>query len=182
MAKKRKGHVLTGTLSKHRKGFGFVMCDDIEQDVFIAPDSMGSAMDGDEVEIDLIPSYLWRNSPEGIITKVMTRKTTEVAGTFEKSKKFGFVIPEGGKYREDVFIKKKDFSGAQRGDKVVAQITRYPDKHNCAEGRITEIISRAGQPGGDIKTIARSYGMRESFPSRASAEAQGGEKTWHNGR
>lgn len=176
MAKKRKGHVLTGTLSKHRKGFGFVMCDDIEQDVFIAPDSMGSAMDGDEVEIDLIPSYLWRNSPEGIITKVMTRKTTEVAGTFEKSKKFGFVIPEGGKYREDVFIKKKDFSGAQRGDKVVAQITRYPDKHNCAEGRVTEIISRAGQPGGDIKTIARSYGMRESFPSRASAEAKAVKK------
>ena len=40
MEKKRKGHVLPGTLSKHRKGFGFVMCDDIEQDVFIAPDSL----------------------------------------------------------------------------------------------------------------------------------------------
>ncbi|MDO4745499.1 MAG: ribonuclease R [Bacillota bacterium] len=172
MIKKKKGHVLTGTLSKHRKGFGFVTCEEIEQDIFIAPDSLGTAMDGDVVEIDLIPEYLWRNSPEAIITKVVSRKTAEVVGTFQKSKKFGFVIPESRKYREDIFVRKKDFSGAQRGDKVVVQITRYPDRYNSAEGKITEIISRAGQPGGDIKAIARSYGMRETFPSRASAEAK----------
>lgn len=171
MAKKKR-NVLTGTLSKHRKGFGFVTCENIEQDIFIAPDCMGSAMDGDIVEIDLIPDYLWRNSPEAIITNVISRKTTEVAGTFHKSKKFGFVVPESRKYREDIFVRKKDFSGAQRGDKVVVQITKYPDRHNNAEGRISEIISRAGQAGGDIKVIARSYGMRETFPSRAAAEAK----------
>lgn len=169
---KNKRHVLTGTLSKHRKGFGFVTCEEIDQDVFIAPDSLGNAMDGDIVEIDLIPTYLWRNSPEAIITKVVSRKTTEVVGTFQKSKQFGFVVPESKKYKEDIFVKKKDFSGAQKGDKVVVQITKYPDKFNSAEGRISEIISRAGQPGGDIKAIARSYGMRETFPSRASAEAK----------
>lgn len=169
---KKKKHILAGTLSKHRKGFGFVSCEGWEQDIFIASDSMKGAMDGDEVEIDLLPEYLWQKSPEAIVTKVLQRKTAEVVGTFQRSKKFGFVVPENRKYREDVFVKKKDFSGARRGDKVVVQITRYPDKHNSAEGRVTEIISRAGQPGGDIKALARSYGMRETFPSRASAEAK----------
>ena len=124
------------------------------------------------MEIDLIPEYLWRDSPEAIITKVLSRNTTEVVGTFDKSKKFGFVIPESKKQKEDIFIRKKDFSGAKKGDKVVVQITRYPDQHNSAEGRISEIISRAGQPGGDIKAIARTYDMRETFPSRANAEAK----------
>ena len=133
---------------------------------------MHGAMNGDEVEIDLIPEYLWRDSPEAIITKVLHRNTTEVVGTFDKSKKFGFVIPESKKQKEDIFIRKKDFSGAKKGDKVVVQITRYPDQHNSAEGRISEIISRAGQPGGDIKAIARTYDMRETFPSRANAEAK----------
>ena len=95
-----------------------------------------------------------------------------MVGTFDKSKKFGFVIPESKKQKEDIFIRKKDFSGAKKGDKVVVQITRYPDQHNSAEGRISEIISRAGQPGGDIKAIARTYDMRETFPSRATAEAK----------
>lgn len=176
MAKKKKRKMHTGILSKHPRGFGFVTCEDIEKDVFIAAGSMGGAMNGDEVEVDLIPEYLWKQSPEGIIVKVLSRHTEEVAGTFEKSRKFGFVVPESRKYREDIFIRKKDFAGAQRGDKVVARITKYPDHENSAEGKIVEIISRAGQPGGDIKTIARSYDMRESFPSRAAAEAKAMKK------
>ena len=176
MAKKKKRKMHTGILSKHPRGFGFVTCEDREKDVFIAAGSMGGAMNGDEVEVDLIPEYLWKQSPEGIIVKVLSRQTEEVAGTFEKSRKFGFVVPESRKYREDIFIRKKDFAGAQRGDKVVARITKYPDHENSAEGKIIEIISRAGQPGGDIKAIARSYDMRESFPSRAAAEAKAMKK------
>ena len=176
MVKKKKRKMHTGILSKHPRGFGFVTCEDIEKDVFIAAGSMGGAMNGDEVEVDLIPEYLWKQSPEGIIVKVLSRQTEEVAGTFEKSRKFGFVVPESRKYREDIFIRKKDFAGAQRGDKVVARITKYPDHENSAEGKIVEIISRAGQPGGDIKAIARSYDMRESFPSRAAAEAKAMKK------
>lgn len=172
MAKKRKKRILTGELMKHRRGFGFVKCEEMDRDIFIAAGSMAGAMDGDTVEVDLIPEYLWGQSPEGIITRIVNRKNTEVVGTFQRSKKFGFVIPESRKHKEDVFIRKKDFSGAKKGDKVVVQITRYPDKNNSAEGRISEIISRAGQPGGDIKAIARSYGMRETFPSRVNAEAK----------
>ena len=172
MAKKKKRKNLTGILSKHRRGFGFVKCEGLEKDVFISADSMGGAMNGDEVEVDLIPEYFWRDSPEGIITKVLNREITEVAGTFEKSKKFGFVVPDGKKFNEDIFIRKKHFSGAKKGDKVVAQIIKYPDRHNSAEGRIIEIISRAGQAGGDIKAIARNYNMRETFPSKVNAEAK----------
>ena len=94
MAKKKKRKMHTGILSKHPRGFGFVTCEDIEKDVFIAAGSMGGAMNGDEVEVDLIPEYLWKQSPEGIIVKVLSRQTEEVAGTFEKSRKFGFVVPE----------------------------------------------------------------------------------------
>ena len=172
MAKKKKRNVIQGTITKHRKGYGFVVSDDIDKDIFISAPSMNGAMNGDEVEVDLIPDYLWRESPEGIITKILKRNTVEVVGTFEKSKKFGFVIPESKKFKEDIFIRKKDFSGAQRGDKVVVSITKYPDRYNSAEGRITEIISRFGQPGGDIKAIARTYDMRETFPSRVNAEAK----------
>lgn len=176
MARKHKRTVIQGILNKHRRGFGFVISDSIDEDIFISASSINGAMNGDEVEVDLIPDYLWRESPEGIITRVIKRNTFEVAGTFEKSKKFGFVIPESKRQTEDIFVRKKDFSGAKRGDKVVVQIIRYPDRYNSAEGKITEIISRFGQPGGDIKAIARTYSMRETFPSRVNAEAKAMKK------
>ncbi len=128
-------------------------------------------MDGDLVLVDLIPEFFRSDSPEGIIVKVLQRNTAELVGTFKKSKRFGFVVPEERK-QEDVFVHKKDFAGARRGDKVVVRLTRYPDKENNAEGKITEIISRSGQPGGDIKALMRSRGLRETFPSQVNAEAK----------
>ena len=172
MSKKNRRPVITGTLSKHKRGFGFVITEDESLDIFISKRSMNGAMNGDVVAVDMIPEEFWGGSPEGIITKVLERKTTEVVGTFQKNKKFGFVVPEGRKGREDVYINKSDFSGAQSGDKVVAVITKYPEKKSKPEGRISEIISRKGQPGGDIKALLRSEGLRETFPSRVNAEAK----------
>lgn len=172
MKKKKKRPEIAGTLSKHKRGFGFVRTEDGEGDIYISARSIHGAMDGDRVLVNLIPQALWGSSREGIIIKILQRNTVEVAGTFEKSKKFGFVIPDGKKGGEDIFVRKKDFSGAQRGDKVLVRITKYPDKENSAEGKIVEIISRNGQAGGDIKALARSYGLRETFPSRANAEAK----------
>lgn len=174
MKKKNKRKVITGTVSKHKKGFGFVTPEEKEdqQDIYVSARSMGGAMNGDTVEVDLIPEYLWGSSKEGIITRVVSRNIIEVVGTFEKSKRFGFVIPDSRKINDDIFIRKKDFKGAQKGDKVVAQITKYPDKENSAEGKIIEIVSRAGQPGGDIKALVREYGLKDTFPSRVNAEAK----------
>ena len=176
MAKKKKRDIYSGIVEKNRRGFGFVKCEEMDRDIFVSAASMNGAMNGDEVEVDLMPEYLWKDSPEGIVTRIISRNTVEVVGTFEKSKKFGFVVPESKRQKEDIFVRKKDFSGAKRGDKVVVQIIKYPDRKNSAEGHISEIISRFGQPGGDIKALARSYGMRDTFPSRVSAEAKAMKK------
>ena len=66
MAKKKKRKMHTGILSKHPRGFGFVTCEDIEKDVFIAAGSMGGAMNGDEVEVDF---------DSGVITDKTTGKS-----------------------------------------------------------------------------------------------------------
>ena len=71
-----------------------------------------------------------------------------------------------------IYIPKKAFSGAKNGDIVVAAITGYPDRKNSAEGKITGILARAGEPGGDIKAIIRQRGLFFTFPSKAAAQAK----------
>ena len=172
--RKKQRPAVTGILSKHKKGFGFVIPDEgsFDRDIFISPSDMNGAMEGDRVEVDLIPEYLWEQSPQGIITKVTDRKLKEVAGFFDKGKKFGFVVPVDRKHNEDIYIPKKAFSGANNGDIVVAAITGYPDRKNSAEGKITGILARAGEPGGDIKAIIRQRGLFFTFPSKAAAQAK----------
>lgn len=172
--RKKQRPAVTGILSKHKKGFGFVIPDEgsFDRDIFISPSDMNGAMEGDRVEVDLIPEYLWEQSPQGIITKVTDRKLKEVAGFFDRGKKFGFVVPVDRKHNEDIYIPKKAFSGAKNGDIVVAAITGYPDRKNSAEGKITGILARAGEPGGDIKAIIRQRGLFFTFPSKAAAQAK----------
>ena len=173
--KKKNTKLVAGVMQKHKKGFGFVLQEDGE-DIFVPWDSMNGAMNGDQVEVSLLPEAPWRSGKEGsrqgIVVHILTRGITEVVGTFEKSNKFGFVVPDDKRIGEDIFIQKKYFYGAERGDKVVATIIKYPDKSNSGEGRITEIISRKGETGGDIKSLIRSHGLSEIFPPKVEEEAK----------
>lgn len=171
----RKDEVIEGILSKHKKGFGFVIPKEngsSDGDVFISHSGINGAMNGDSVLVRLLPSSQISRTREGVIDRIIKRAAVEVVGTFEKSKHFGFVVPDDRRLNDDIFVLKKDFNGARAGDKVVAKIYKYPDKHNSAEGKIEEIISRSGEVGGDIKALIRQYNLKQEFPAKVEAETK----------
>ena len=172
--KRKEEIIINGILSKHKKGFGFVVpeTDESGGDIFISPNGINGAMNGDSVSVKLLPPGETSRSREGVIQHVISRAATEVVGTFEKSKRFGFVVPDDRRFNDDIFVQKKDFNGAQTGDKVVVKISKYPDKGNSAEGRIEEIISRNGEAGGDIKALIRQYNLTQEFPEKVEAETK----------
>lgn len=170
---KRKEEIVVGILSKHKKGFGFVIPEtDQGGDIFISPAGINGAMNGDTVSVRLLPPGETTRSREGTVQHIINRAVTEVVGTFEKSKRFGFVVPDDRRINDDIFVLKKDFKGAQTGDKVVVKISRYPEKGNSAEGRIDEMISRSGETGGDIKALIRQYNLTQEFPDKVEAETK----------
>jgi ribonuclease R len=171
--KKRKEVYVTGILSKHKKGFGFVIPENGEGgDIFISPNSINGAMNGDTVSVRLLPPDETNRSREGVIHRILQRAAVEIVGTFEKSKRFGFVVPDDRRFNDDIFVLKKDFNDARTGDKVVVKITKYPDKGNSAEGKVEEIISRRGEVGGDIKALIRQYNLKQEFSEKVEAEAK----------
>lgn len=179
----KNAEVIQGVLSKHKRGFGFVtpIFNEEEQDVneknmqdiFIAGKNLNGAMNGDTVSVILFPASNDNKSREGIVDKIIIHGVKEIIGTFQKNKSFGFVVPDDKHFNnEDVFVKKNDWKNAETGDKVVVEITKYPEDGNSAEGKITEVISRFGETGGDIKALIRQYNLFQTFPSRVNAEAK----------
>lgn len=167
-----KAEIIIGTLQKHKKGFGFVIPEtDLNGDIFISGSDLQNAMNGDLVAVKLLPSADPERTREGIIDIILKRAVTEVVGTFEKNKRFGFVVADDKRMTDDIFVLKKDFNGAQNGDKVVVTITKWPEKQNSAEGKITEIVSRKDEPGGDIKALIRQYNLTKEFPEKVNQEA-----------
>ena len=58
------------------------------------------------------------------------------------------------------------------GMKVVVEITKWPDGRRSAEGRIIEVLGKAGDPGVDILSVMRQYDLSEEFPEDVQQAAE----------
>lgn len=85
-------------------------------------------------------------------------------GLFEKSKSFGYVLPDNQKIVKDIYIPLKASMGAVSGHKVVAKITDYGKEGRKPEGKIVEIIGHVNDPGVDILSIVKAYDIPTEFP------------------
>lgn len=167
------GPLVIGKMMKHKNGFGFVIPEEEGQgsDVFVSRSNMKDVMNGDRVAVRVAYEEAAGAKREGYIEEILSRGTREIIGSFETSRAFGFVVPDDKRQTDDIYVRRKDFNGARKGDKVVVAITKYPEKGSNPEGRISEIISRSGEAGGDIKSLIRSYNLTPEFPGRVRSEA-----------
>ena len=153
-----------GQFCGHARGFGFVAIEGQEQDVFIPAEKTGGAMHGDKVQI-IIEAENRGKRPEGAVVRILEHANETVIGFYQKSKKFGFVLPDNQKLNQDIFIPQGKDMGAVSGHKVVVKITDFGGERRKPEGVITEILGHVNDPGTDILSIIKAYGLPEEFPS-----------------
>lgn len=96
----------------------------------------------------------------------------QVVGTFKKSRNFAFVIPDDKKIGKDIFISKSNFNKAKDNQKVVCEITKYPQKNRKAEGKIIEILGFADESGVDMLSIIKQFNLENEFPKEVIKEAK----------
>jgi ribonuclease R len=156
-------NVKEGTFSGTQRGFGFVIVEGEEQDIYIPEEAVKGALHGDKVMVMLKDEQTGKRK-EGYITKIIERFTNEIVGTFEKNKNFGFVRPDNQKYSKDIFIAKEHTMGAVTGHKVVASIIDYGSPTKNPEGKIIEILGHVNDPGVDIMSVVRAYDLPMEFP------------------
>ncbi|MCI9258741.1 MAG: ribonuclease R [Romboutsia sp.] len=162
-----------GKFVAHRKGFGFVESDEeYTQDLFIPAADVNGAMHNDRVVAEITKPATDERRAEGAIIKVLEREITKVVGEFQSNKTFGFVIADEKKFNQDIYIPKKYFSGAKDGDKVVVQITIWPQAGRKPEGKIIEVLGPKGEKEVEILSIIRAHGLPEEFPKKVLEEAQ----------
>ncbi len=161
---------VTGIFSGHPKGFGFVTVEGMEQDVFIPAEKTAGAMHGDTVRL-VVQQHQRGPRAEGSIIKILEHANREIVGYYQKSKNFGFVVPDNPKLGRDLFIPQGKDMGAVTGHKVAARITDYGTAAKNPEGEITEILGHVNDPGTDILSIIRAYGLPEEFPEEVMAQA-----------
>lgn len=163
---------IIGTFNAHEKGFGFVKPEKEEKDIFISSRNVNGALNEDVVEVELVSNNESGKSREGKIVKIVRRGKEVLVGTFQKSKNFGFVIPDDKCFGTDIFISKKNFDKARDKHKVVVKIIKYPENGHKAEGKIIEVIGNINQAGVDMLSLIKEYKLPAKFPEDVVQEAK----------
>lgn len=168
-----KMNLVVGRLTIHSKGFGFLLSENPdEEDVFIAPDDLMNAMHNDRVVARL---HNKRSSAdrkrEGEVIRIVKRANEKVVGVYEASRHFGFVIPDDKRIKHDIFIPREEIGQAKSGDRVVAAVTAWPERHKSAEGKIVEVLGKPGDKGIEVLAILKQHNLSTEFPAQVEKEA-----------
>ena len=153
----------TGTVDITGRGNAYIVIEGMEDDVFVPFNKLKKAFHKDTVEVYIFPR---RNGKklEGEITRVVERKKTTFVGIVDMQKTFAFVRPSDFRMYTDIFVPKEKLSTAENGDKVVVEITEWPDNASSPFGAITSVLGKPGEHHTEIHSILAEYGLPYEFP------------------
>ena len=169
----KNGDFVKGKFIYNERGFGFVETDDDDKDIFIPPNMTFGSMTGDLVRVKITTPAEENHRAEGTIVDIIERKTKVLIGTFQKSKNYGFVVPDEKAMGTDIFISKKLRHKAKNGDKVVVSIKKYPEGNMSAEGEIIEVLGKSSDTNVDLISVIRAHDYKLVFPKEVNKEANG---------
>jgi ribonuclease R len=147
--------LVTGHVQAHRDGFGFLIRDDHDEDVYLSGREMRTLFDGDRVAVRIVPGR--REGLQGRVVEVLARAKTMIVGEFRRERGIGSVL-EHGDQRTEILIGRNDTLRAKPGDIVRAEIIEYPSERSQAIGRIVAIVGSGTRPGieTDIAILAHA--------------------------
>jgi ribonuclease R len=197
-----RDNLAAGRLDLHRDGYGFVRPNARQatgnEDIFIPPDSMNGAMQGDQVLVELEPPRA-DGRRSGRIARVIERRNPTVVGTFHYARSErqqghsvvpfdermtqSIVIPQGQEIPPEpeestphrvlgteaqVTADYDDMEGLI----VDVEITGWPTPTRPPVGRVIEVLGHPDDFGVDVEMMIRKHQLPRVFPANVLAEAR----------
>ena len=169
--------VVTGTISMHPRGFGFVSADDTiayPEDIFIPKQLTQQAVHGDEVEVLITGEGRNDKGPEGRIVAITKRARSHLAGTVREvlSKGQGLVfVPLLGEHHR-VIVNLSKGESITEGDRIVMEVDEWGSEKSDTLCQFSHLIGHISDPSTDIKAAVEEFELRNTFPNAAVKEAK----------
>jgi len=155
--------LVAGRVIAHPDGFGFLVRDDGENDVYLSARQMRTLIHGDRALVR-ITGLDARGRREGAVVEVLKRNTQSVVGRFLVEHGVQFVSPDNRRLPPEIVVPSGEAGGAQHGQIVVAQIIEQPGKRSPPLGRVIEVLGDHMAPGMEIDIAIRSHDIPQAWP------------------
>jgi ribonuclease R len=178
LLKNRKGaygplgsmELIAGRVIGHKDGFGFVVPDNGEEDLFLSPRQMRHVFHGDRV-LTRVSSIDTRGRREASIVEVLEHNTQQLVGRFYTESGAAYVEPSNLRINQDILIPPDATQGAQHGQMVVVALTVQPTQRARPLGEIVEVLGDHMAPGMEINVAIRNHELPHSWSDDVNLEA-----------
>ena len=153
----------TGTVDITGRGNAYIIIEGMDDDVFVPFNKLKKAFHKDTVEVYIYPRRKGKKL-EGEISKIVERNKMEFVGIVDMQEKFAFIRPSDFRMYTDIFVSKDNIGKAKDGEKVIVEITEWPDNADSPFGKISEVLGKPGDHDTEIHSILAEYGLPYSFP------------------
>ena len=157
-----------GILDVNSQGNGYLMSEELDDDVFIDRRHFNKAFHGDTVSFKIITSKGKRRK-QGIVVNIIKRKQTQYVGVIESFDDVFAVQPK--QINIPFLLSKNNLGGAKLGDCVLVSIQEWKRKSNYPQAVVTEILGVPGTHETEIHTIMASHGLPWNFPKEIEEQA-----------
>ena len=168
--------LVVGRLEAHPAGYGFVTPErhgeDIKGDVFVAAPNLKEALHGDRVVVR-VERHRADGRAEGRIVEILERRNETIVGRFVVDDSgLTFVQPFDKRVLADVYVPRDATKGADPGEMVTVEVTKWGTPTRGPVGRIVEVLGDVDEPGVDTEIILRKYGIVDEHSNEAITEAR----------
>ena len=199
-------NLIAGRLDLHRDGFGFVrpevrQASGISEDVFVPPNEINGAMQGDQVLVEVEPPKA-DGRMQGRIVRVLERRNPTVVGIFHYARagreRGNIVVPFDERMTQPILIPPgfelpapaatstphrvlgREASASPKpgspegieGKVVDVEITSWPTPTRPPLGRVIEVLGAPDDFGVDVEMMIRKHQLPRIFPENVLAEAR----------
>lgn len=160
---------ISGKVSSHRDGYGFLIPEDGSEDLFLPEREMQKVLHGDRVTARVTGTDR-RGRLEGSIVEILERANTHVIGRLLNENGVWIVAPEDKRYSQDILLAGSP-GKAKAGQVVSIELTEQPTRYAQAVGKIVEILGDIDDPGMEIEIAVRKFGVPHEFSDAAKKMA-----------
>src|SRR5688572_3736019 len=147
--------IVSGTIQRHPRGFGFVTRDAGGPDIFVPPRGVGDLVDGDRVAVRIVRDD-GKGRAEGEVVRLLEKSRKRVLGLFRArgpEGRAGTVQAYDRLFESDIVVPEEHAGKAADGMVVGVEVLRPPMERRPATGKVVEVLGRPDEPGMDLKTI-----------------------------
>jgi ribonuclease R len=168
--KGKQNQLIEGVIEVSKRGKGFVITNQLDQDVMIPARYLDGVLHGDRVSVELKTSKR-ANRTEGRIVEVLDRDQRRFVGTLEQDRKHAFFIPDDFKMNADFYIPAGKMKGAVSGEKVIVKVTDWPESAKSPFAEVVEVLGSVESNDVQMRSILAANDIKSDFPEEVIRQA-----------